>query len=611
MSEAERRKRELYRKHRKGWITVQIVLMIIVAVIIATVGLSYRSKNKETTYITYSESSSVDYKVHVGANDFYEEEWLDANQAYVAALIDEIKADFSYTLTMDEKDVDYTYSYMIDAQLKIVDNNSNAAIYAPVYVLKDKQTFSKGSDAPLSIAESVTIDYDKYNQLATNFINIYKLDRTTSTLTVRLHINIIGSCSDFKNNSQNEYVVALSIPLTQKAVTINLTSNIPQGTGKVLACNNGFNADAYKKALVALTVGEGVLLIAFLFFVYMTRNEDINYTIRIKKLLFNYKSYIQKINNRFDTDGYQVLEVDTFNEMLAIRDTIQSPILMSENKDKTRTLFLIPTNTKILYTFEVKVENYDELYPDSTMNDGAAILKEEFESAPVQETVENEVSCVAEEPCEEVAEELAADEETIDEVVEEEVKEEVGATEVEVTLVSPEELTQLDLDDDAHYRKYGPSLDYSFEAKLSLSSKETREYYKQICDFIVGYGVKIVRSWKRERIYQGRNLFGLFIFRGNRLAVALALDPKTLHAKYHAKDLSNMKKFAKTPTLMKITSDRKVKYTLQLLEQLFVEAGVENRKSPMKTKLVPQRTRKALFEKDLIRIKGAKKDIED
>jgi hypothetical protein len=51
-----------------------------------------------------------------------------------------------------------------------------------------------------------------------------------------------------------------------------------------------------------------------------------------------------------------------FTDLLEIRDTIQSPILMSENEDQTCTTFMIPTNTKILYVFEVKVEDYDDIY---------------------------------------------------------------------------------------------------------------------------------------------------------------------------------------------------------------------------------------------------------
>ena len=52
---------------------------------------------------------------------------------------------------------------------------------------------------------------------------------------------------------------------------------------------------------------------------------------------------------------------------------------MSENTDKTRAQFFIPTNTRILYLYEVKVDNYDKLYrehpdwvDDSIINVGGA-----------------------------------------------------------------------------------------------------------------------------------------------------------------------------------------------------------------------------------------------
>ena len=46
--------------------------------------------------------------------------------------------------------------------------------------------------------------------------------------------------------------------------------------------------------------------------------------------------------------------------MLEIRDTIQAPILMYENEEKTCTKFLIPTDSKLLYVYEIKVEGYSE-----------------------------------------------------------------------------------------------------------------------------------------------------------------------------------------------------------------------------------------------------------
>ena len=46
--------------------------------------------------------------------------------------------------------------------------------------------------------------------------------------------------------------------------------------------------------------------------------------------------------------------------MLEIRDTIQAPILMYENDDKTCAKFMIPTDSKLLYLYEIKIDGYEE-----------------------------------------------------------------------------------------------------------------------------------------------------------------------------------------------------------------------------------------------------------
>ena len=46
--------------------------------------------------------------------------------------------------------------------------------------------------------------------------------------------------------------------------------------------------------------------------------------------------------------------------MLEIRDTIKQPILMKENEDKTGAYFLIPSNTKILYVYRIKIGDISE-----------------------------------------------------------------------------------------------------------------------------------------------------------------------------------------------------------------------------------------------------------
>ena len=58
---------------------------------------------------------------------------------------------------------------------------------------------------------------------------------------------------------------------------------------------------------------------------------------------------------------------------------------MSENLDKTCTKFLIPTTTQLLYVFEIKVDNYDEIYNPEPPTEPEEIL--EIECSDIEEAI--------------------------------------------------------------------------------------------------------------------------------------------------------------------------------------------------------------------------------
>jgi hypothetical protein len=182
------------------------------------------------------------------------------------------------------------------------------------------------------------------------------------TLEVEMKIHVNGSSEDLAQDKENTYTFALSMPLNEDTTAFERTSGVPLGTSKLLTVNRG----AARVVMLVLAISFAVLTflfaVAYAAFIILTRNTDINYTRKVNKIVSNYKSYIQKIITPFDMEGYQLITMDTFMGLLEIRDTIQSPILMYENEDKTHTVFMIPTNTKLLYIFEIKVDDYEELY---------------------------------------------------------------------------------------------------------------------------------------------------------------------------------------------------------------------------------------------------------
>ncbi|MBR2930491.1 MAG: hypothetical protein IKC32_04610 [Clostridia bacterium] len=376
MSEAERIRRAQYLANRKKLILIQAVALVLVAILIIGSVFIYNKLN-ETYYINYYESSAVNYRVQMKPNDFYDSEWLPKDMAYVSTLVNAMEATFKYELDMDAANVDYEYSYRIDATVEISDKSTGTMIFSPSFVLKDETVMTQSSNNKLLIIETLPVDYVKYNELATSFTDTYDLASAVSFLKVAMTVNVIGSSDEFEADSENTYVVSLSAPLTNKTVEIQMTSSVPTGESKVLACKDAGSQEIFKALAIALSAFELLLLTAFVIFILLTKNHDVTYANTVARLYSSYSSFIQKLVGGFDTLGYQILTVETFRDMLAIRDTIQSPVLMSENTDKTRTQFFVPTNTKILYMFEVKIENYDELYGKGGYIDDSVIKTDE------------------------------------------------------------------------------------------------------------------------------------------------------------------------------------------------------------------------------------------
>ena len=363
MSEKEKKRRKLYRKNREKLILFQSMLIIVLAVAIVVCSIvSIQLKMKY--YVHYTERGSIDYNVFLKDNEFYAESHLGQGQSYVASLIDRIITNFNYRIDMDTEDVNYRYSYKITSTLEILDDLSNVAIFNPEEVLVNVQNKTQSSSDRLEINEIVVIDYDEYNNLASKFLETYDLlGDTTSHIIVKLEVDVLSDCDAFSGSAVDTYISELRIPLTTKTVNIKMTSSVPDEEARMIACTRGVGSEVFATTAIVLGVIEALFIAVLASFVYLTRTPDITYATRVKKIVSQYKSYIQRINNMFETTGYQVIYVNTFDEMLEIRDTIQAPILMHENEDQTCCKFIIPTDSKLLYVYLISVEGYQDPPP--------------------------------------------------------------------------------------------------------------------------------------------------------------------------------------------------------------------------------------------------------
>lgn len=553
MSNEEKLMIENYKKKRKKVIFIQAIIVGLLSIILVVLFGAYRSVN-QVSYINYNETSSINYKVGLVNNDLYEEDELGEDYAYVTSLIKDITADINYKVAVEAENVEYEYAYQIDAKVVIIDKTTNKEIYKPVYPLVEQKKSTTTSNK-LSISETIVIDYNKYNAEVVNFVSTLNLTSASSKLVISTKCNVISQCDSIASAEANTHTFDLVIPLNETVIKIT-ESNTGTNEPKVLACEKVVEKNALRISMIIVGALDILSIIGLLVYTLSTRNNHINYSNKIARIVKSYKSFIQKINNSFDTSSYQVLYVDTLNELLEIRDTLQSPILMDENEDRTMTKFIIPAANNLLYVHVIKIENYDEIYSDG--DDG---------NTPLVDHQEEEI--VIDEPIIEVEE---------------------SSNEVEE-------------DEEAEENKFDFGFNYSFEAKLVLSNDEVRGYYQDITQFVKEYGIKITRSFKKERVHLGRKHIATMIFRGKKLCILFPLNPnKEEYSKYHFVDVSEYKKYSDTPAMMRVTSSRKVKYAIELIHKLCIENNIVDKNLVIKETKIKSRSKKSLINEGLIKV---------
>ena len=195
---------------------VSYVLLLIVFVALSLLLLKNILSVNEVKIINYEETGNIDYKVYLKPNDFYEQEYLGKDMVYIASLINNIDMNMSYKfLISEETDIDLAYEVV--GRLSILDETGKNVIFEKEYILLEEVLVNSLSTREQKISKQISIDYDYYNSLASNFKATYGVEADSNlTLYVRLKKNI----SNIKLEEENE--MTLTIPLTQKTIDISM-----------------------------------------------------------------------------------------------------------------------------------------------------------------------------------------------------------------------------------------------------------------------------------------------------------------------------------------------------------------------------------------------------
>lgn len=112
-------------------------------------------------------------------------------------------------------------------------------------------------------------------------------------------------------------------------------------------------------------------------------------------------------------------------------------------------------------------------------------------------------------------------------------------------------------------------------SKLINSPDNVQARYSEIKNALLGYKkARASMSRARESYYIGRNCYARISMRGKTLCLYIAQDPeKYKDTKYNVESVLGVKSYADTPCLLRLRSDRAVRYAKELIEELAESIG--------------------------------------
>lgn len=348
-------KKKLYFSFNMRVLTNIIIMAILVCALVYTSIMSFSITKRQ--YINYSENSDIDYKIHLKDNNFYDEEYLGKGMAYVASLIDKIHINYKYNYNVDKKSNLYI-KYAVKAKLVIASQSNSNVFFEKEYDISketiedviDKYGYSINKD-------DVVIDYNYYNKLANDFKSHYAVN-TSNRLEVTLYVTEKSKPNNIYDLS-NTNKVTLVIPLSEQEVNISF-DNKNINVEKQLISNPAFIIKDTKLAIASgvLAVLLFISIISLMKKLSLTSNETSKYDKYVNRLLRGYDRLIINIKNKPNSEEYNIIKVERFEELIDVRDNTSQPINYFVVTPHQKCEFFV-INKNNLYTYVVKASDFD------------------------------------------------------------------------------------------------------------------------------------------------------------------------------------------------------------------------------------------------------------
>ena len=309
-----------------------LYLFIVLVLTFATVFFSFKTNLAEIKY-NYTESSRAEYTVCLSENDLFSQTCLGEEKQYLSSLTDEVRVVFNYERINNEKN-GTDLKYYISSSVSINDSSNDREIFKEEKKLTEEKSYKEDKDVDV-IQENAVIKFDDYNKVVNDQLKKYSLNANSS-----LSLNLV-----LVEDEQERTVSSITIPLAEQTYSIS----------KSVLDNNIEVDNTERNNYIFVAILFGILdlaAIGFLVFKYIKSHAVETFDDKIKKLLIEYDKIIVEVNgpNAINYQNKQITVVNSFLELVDVRDNVEKPILYIRRDDHIRDFVVQDENIVYIYT---------------------------------------------------------------------------------------------------------------------------------------------------------------------------------------------------------------------------------------------------------------------
>ena len=319
--------------------------------------ITYKKEYK----LKYDENSTVDYKVYLKDNNFYTEKYLGMDDAYISSLVNYIDVNMNYNFSTEE-DIKLNYDYKILATVN-VKNKNGKNIFKRDDVLFESSKQDVSERNIFNISENVKVSYDKYNDLAKEFIDSYKLSGVDAVLDIKLLVNVGGESFEYDKDTSNKSAILLSVPLTSDTSEFTINYNLSNESDVILQHSEALISNHVLLVLIIiLAVCDLICMALTIVIIIKGRDAQAKYEVELSKIKKTYADYMcetnltQKKEDMEKTISMKVISVKNFEGLVDVADKINKPILFHEEDSKSTVFYIY--DQRVCYIYNLSLNDF-------------------------------------------------------------------------------------------------------------------------------------------------------------------------------------------------------------------------------------------------------------